>query len=254
MLSSIISLSQVIKGSYAIVALCKDGIVIGSDSRGTITIDNIEYAFFDHNQKVFIIRNCVLSITGLIALDKRFIWDYVQEFSQTISEDLKADDLLSRFAIFMQKYPSAQNDLKKLGLISVGYFNGESTMCGVSVKDGKGTCNTPGGIATPDTLSKFHKEYDNEFCKQKTCDELMPIVEKEILEYAKRNNKTNSVGGPISLLKIDIKGNISWIKNKPVPSKWINFNDFVADYKAHKVKLNFIFKEAKKILEDKHFK
>src|SRR5437870_1301326 len=63
------------KGTYSIGAICKDGVVLAADSRGAFLRDGTSVAYFDDIQKVFIVKNCLLSIVGLIALGDRFVSD-----------------------------------------------------------------------------------------------------------------------------------------------------------------------------------
>jgi len=84
--SFITSYSQTnIKGSYFIAAICKDGIVIGADTRGAV-LDSLSrpYGYFDSVQKVFALKSTILAEAGYISLHQRFFADYIQEFKKKI--------------------------------------------------------------------------------------------------------------------------------------------------------------------------
>lgn len=57
-----------VKGSFLIAAICKDGIVLASDSRGNIfdrsDRDETPIAYFDANQKIFPVGRHAIADTG----------------------------------------------------------------------------------------------------------------------------------------------------------------------------------------------
>ncbi|MGA8618866.1 MAG: hypothetical protein WB660_10180 [Candidatus Sulfotelmatobacter sp.] len=63
-----LSPSMVVHGSFAVVIICKDGIVVAADSRGTIQNSRgKKLGYYNDVQKVFVLNHNVLAYTGLEA-------------------------------------------------------------------------------------------------------------------------------------------------------------------------------------------
>jgi len=59
-----------IKGSFVIAAICKDGIIVASDSRGTLkNREGRRIAYYDANQKIFPIGDKLIADTGYASLN-----------------------------------------------------------------------------------------------------------------------------------------------------------------------------------------
>ena len=59
-----------IKGSFVIAAICKDGIIVASDSRGTLKDKRgRRIAYYDNNQKIFPMGNSLIADTGYTSLN-----------------------------------------------------------------------------------------------------------------------------------------------------------------------------------------
>ena len=59
-----------IKGSFVIAAICKDGIIVASDSRGTLkNREGRRIAYYDTNQKIFPIGDKLIADTGYASLN-----------------------------------------------------------------------------------------------------------------------------------------------------------------------------------------
>ena len=245
---NISALSQIkIGGSYDLAAICKDGIVIAADSRGTFLQKDAVMAYFDTVQKVFPIKNCIVSVMGLIALNNRFISNYLKEFELTLPNNLTPDTLLMRlYLFFKQKYPAVMNDFARLHIICAGYKSAHANLCALD-HGVRMTCVTDTATMSGDSLSQF-KKYTREFCASKSCKYVGQLMEKAIRNYIKKYRKGNEIGGPIMIIKISRAGNIEWIENKPTKSNWETANDFMKDFLNHKVTINFLSDDYKKII------
>lgn len=177
-----------LKGTYSIAAICKDGVLLASDSRGAFLRADTSIAYFDSIQKVFIVRNCLLSIVGLIALGDRFVSDYVKEFEKTIKRDISPDSCIILFISYLSQFPQIKSDVSGLNILSAGYKNGNQTICYVVTKTGMGGCAVDSGIALQSRKINFGKgtKYDEKYCLRHSCKEVSDIIEKAILDYAKK--------------------------------------------------------------------
>src|SRR3974390_1439735 len=75
-----------IKGSFVIAAVCKDGIIVASDSRGTLKDhQGRRIAYYDINQKIFPIGDKLIADTGYASLNDPKI-----SFLSTLMSDFAA--------------------------------------------------------------------------------------------------------------------------------------------------------------------
>jgi len=228
-------------GSYHLGAICKDGIVIGTDSRGNLFYNAEKpLAYFDTVQKVFAIKHCILSIVGLIGIQNKFLWSYLEEFKSTIPDDIAPTQLLQQLYNFVkEKYPTAFKDYIKLHMICAGYVNGVALMCAVNGESGN--CAENKGIARGDTLSLFSldKKYTDQYCLNRSCAEVGHEIEKAILDYPKRHHCHDKIGGPVMLLMVSKTGTVKWLKGRPPAIRWKTIDDFWSDFKRKKVTIHF---------------
>jgi len=233
------------KGSYTIAAICKDGIVIGSDSRGSFLRDGKSIATFDYIQKTFIVKNCVISFIGLIALGDKFVSNYIKEFEPSVQITTPPDECLKLFISFLAKYPDIKGDLQDLDIISAGYKDGRPTICFASIKLNTGKCAQDTGIALQSKKIVFGKgtKYDEAYCKKHSCKQVADIIEKAILDFAIKENRKDVIGGKIMAIRIT-KKDIQFIKNKPSSPRWVTLQQFLKDYRDNKIKVKLLTKDA----------
>ncbi len=240
-----------LKGTYSIAAICKDGVVLAADSRGAFLRADTSIAYFDSIQKVFTVRNCLLSIVGLIAFGDKFVSYYVDEFEKTLKSDISPDSCITLFLVYLSQFPEIKNAVSRINILSAGYKDEHPIICFIVTKTGLGKCAVDSGIAIQDRKINFGKgtKYDEEYCISHSCKQVSKIIEKEILNYAKNENKTSSIGGKISIVCILKNKNINWIKNKPTKQRWKTKNEFISDYNSGKIKVTFFSADAREYLK-----
>jgi 20S proteasome alpha/beta subunit len=240
-----------LKGTYSIAAICKDGVVLSADSRGAFLRADTSIAYFDSIQKVFVVRNCLLSVVGLIALGDRFVTDYVTEFEKTLNKDISPDSCIISFMTYLSQFPKIKDDLSGLNILTAGYKNGQPAICYIVAKTGSGQCAIDSGIALQDKKINFGKGtiYDEKYCLNHTCKEVSNVIEKAILDYAKKENKTSSIGGKVSIVSILKNKKIVWVKNMPIRQRWKTTKEFISDYNSGKVKVTFVSSDARGYLK-----
>lgn len=245
-----------LKGTYSIAAICKDGVVLASDSRGAFLRADTSIAYFDSIQKVFIVKNCLLSIVGLIAIGDRFVSDYIDEFEKTLPNKITPDSCIIFFLKYLSKFPNIKNDIASLNILSAGYKDGIPMICYVITKTGNGQCAVDSGIAIQDKKINFGKgtKYDEQYCLSHSCKEVAKVIEKAILEYATNENKIFTIGGKISIASILKTEEKIWIKNKPIQARWKKISEFIEDCYNGKVEITYISVEAKEYLKKNLFK
>jgi hypothetical protein len=89
-----------VKGSFVIAAICKDGIIIASDSRGNVfdkrDKQQIPIAYFDTIQKIFPIGSNAIAETGQGLILNVFVSAIVKDF-MTHTSYIAVDKLLPTF-------------------------------------------------------------------------------------------------------------------------------------------------------------
>jgi 20S proteasome alpha/beta subunit len=243
------------EGSFCIVASCKDGIIIGADTRNSITPENNNkeiLAYFDTVIKIFPLNKFVICTTGDVSIDDKFISYYIYEYRKfyQYKDELKLQTG-DFFQFLITKYPSQLEKFKNAQMIFAGYRNNESWIC-------TGRVNT---LTQNIDISCVGKEtyyatdttcgFDTLYSEKLTCKQLMPLIKKSIIEYAAKNKKTESIGGQITFLKINKNNTVEWLVNdKKLPN--INtMEELKREYKQGRLKIHFKSKEAKQEVEKK---
>lgn len=227
-----------ISGSFSIVAICKDGILIGADTRMSFSVGDHSpsqsevLAYRDTIQKIFIIQNFALSVTGISHVGDSSLDIYFSDFEKTIPKNstvLVAKDSLFNF--LYNKYSGRLNIFLQQKIFIAGYENGEPTL-GV-LQYGEYHYGSGSGFITTNDSSGFEKKYSKEY----TCEQMKPIIVDCIKSYAKSRNYT--VGGPIMVLKISPQNKFSWMTKLPKFRKWGSVKKLALDYSKGKVNMNY---------------
>jgi 20S proteasome alpha/beta subunit len=243
--------SQIVsKGSFSIGAICKDGIVIGADTRGGFGLpkangvpdfDKEPQCYYDTIQKVFAIKNFIFCSTGQVTFGDKFFYFYLKEFEATLKDDATTSNGKIDFLQFIYaKYPSQLEAFLRLKMIIAGYENNKPQLC--IVQNSRWDCIVE-GYAVTDSLCEFDKVYSVNY----TCKEMAGIIEKNILAYAKKYNKTSTIGGPIMILQIKPDNSFIWLNHKPIKQNWLDFYEFYSAYKKHTIKIHFKSEKSKQI-------
>lgn len=226
-----------IRGSYSITSVCKDGIIMAADSRGSLYFDEDNIiAYFDTVQKIFIIKDCIISVTGTMAISNKFISFYLNEFSQYLpNTTYLPSDLLNEFhKYYCTLYPSLKPDFYKIHLTAARYSN---KLPLISVLE-QGSIYSDLYSVASDTLSEFNN-YSSSDLLSKSDDEMGVLMKQCISNYTNKFNKHRKIGGPIMILKVAPDNSITWRENMPTKENWDSVDEVYSDYLKGKVK--FIF-------------
>ncbi len=127
------------KGSYSIAAICRDGIVIAADTRGTSYYqengikEKEPLAYYDTIQKVFIIKKYALSVTDNIIVGDKFLSYYINQFSTSLPVDINMQSFIKLFYHFIEKnYPGRAKEVLRLQIFWCSYENNKPEICAIN--------------------------------------------------------------------------------------------------------------------------
>jgi len=255
LLCSVTCKSQLLStGSYSIAAICKDGIVIGADTRGASyyqakgIIFKEPLAYYDTIQKVFIVKNYVLSTTGAIIIGDKFVSYYIKQFSLSLPDDVNMQSFIKLFYNFMGKNcPSFGKEFLDLQIIWCGYENRKPEIC--AIRNGHYQCIVDSGSIQTDSANHFGDSYSRKL----TCNEATKLIENSIYRHAQKHKLTYSIGGPIMILKITPDNKIEWLKNKKLTPNLDTKEQLYQACKNNKLNIHFTSPENKIIFDSAFF-
>ena len=254
-LMGIAQIEQVgVRGSFVLTAICKDGIIVASESRANIfdTADKQQspIAYYDTIQKVFPLGANALAETGQGLILGRFVSAIVQDFSKGTTTPLLVDNLLPSFLEYCRRaYPTqAVAQIRRQKMFAAGYKQGIPTLCYFNEDQPSGPFGCIQGSGFIGSAPTLLTEYSAKLSSM-SAGEAAALSEKAILEYARQDNRWKTMGGPISILLVTPFGS-EWLKNPPAPQKWQSTQDMITAYRAGDFVLQLIPPATKKQLEE----
>lgn len=224
-----------IKGSFVIAAICKDGIIVASDSRGTLKDKNgRRIAYYDNNQKIFPMGNKVVADTGYASLNDpkiSFLSALMSRFASNPLSRAEVDQLANAYF----KYASlvllgaAAESAKVQTLVFAGYENGRPMLCIYQGEANRATtCRSEGYVSSPrQPIAGLEKVSSLSF------GEAAKVIEKAIEDYASAV-QPGPVGGPVVVRTIT-RSHSQWFSIPPDWPTWVSFADLASDYKAGRI-------------------
>lgn len=240
-------------GSFVVGAICKDGIILASDSRGNIfdKSDNRQkaLAYFDSIQKIFPIGSNAIAETGQGLILNVFFSAIVDNFLKQHA-DRPVDQLLPAFIHYCQLTlpPEGVAEVKKQILFSAGFINDSPVICYFNEKQQGGAfgCIQRNGFveSAPTLLGVYEKKLSLLSAKGTAA-----LIRRAIQEYAKEGDRWETIGGPISILGIT-KSGVRWIDGEPPKQRWTSIQDFIREYRQGTLRLRLIPPATEKQLEN----
>jgi hypothetical protein len=232
-----------IKGTFIIVAIGNDGIMIASDSRGVIydTKDSTKriLAIYDSINKSFLIKNQIALVsTGDAVIGDKFLESIIKNYEKNLKICPNIKELLIDFYKYCKDtLPDDVNTLFFVNkMICAGFENNVPVIC--LSQDGELVATIGDGIIES-YKTILSEKYKNElYSKKLSCYELGLLAEKTITEYAVKSKLTEIIGGKIRILHLK-PGGYEWIKNKPSRFKWTKGSEFIQDVKLGNVYINY---------------
>ena len=224
-----------IKGSFVIAAICRDGIIVASDSRGTLKDhQGRRIAYYDINQKIFPIGDKLIADTGYASLNDpkiSFLSALMSNFAASPTSRVAVDILPdSYFAYASRVLPASGAASARLQtLFFSGFKNGQPMLCMYQGETNRQTkCRLSGYLSSPgQTISRLENVGSLSF------EQAARIMRKTIDDYAAAV-QPGSVGGPVVIRTIT-KATSAWFETPPQWPNWQSFADLAQDYKNDRI-------------------
>lgn len=243
-----------IKGSFVIAAICKDGIILASDSRANIfdkkNSEQTPIAYFDSIQKVFPIGSNAIAETGQGMILNVFFSAIIGDFMKHYNASEKVDRLLPALTDYVfRSYPQeAVVEIRKQKLFSAGYVERVPTVCYFNESQPEGAFGCIRGSGFIESDHTFLSDYENELPTLSASD-AAALVKKAIQGYAQQGERWKTIGGPISILLITQSG-LTWLENEPPPQRWVYVQDILRDYRGGTFEFHLIPPATREQLEE----
>jgi hypothetical protein len=233
-LNSIISKGQYIKGTHIIVAPCKGGILIASDSRTAFFAtqpeeNDIPQAYFDGVQKIFPIKDFVFVNSNLGSVGDSTIHYYFNKFSKQCKDSSNLLDRWNEWWGFVSRNKEAKT-FQLVQIIAAKYDKGKPH---ILLYSGGYNLQEIYTYLETDTSSGFKNDYSIKLSWRK----LVTPIEMAIQKIS--NKKKYPVGGKVAILLIKPNNKMIWIKNKPKHKQYDALADVWDAYKHGDLKVNF---------------
>jgi hypothetical protein len=228
-----------ISGSFVLIAIGSDGIIMASEARANIfdrrDTKQTPVGYFDTIQKVFPKDSMAIAETGLGVIGNIFFSALINDFYSK-SVNCTVNDALPALIDYANKFllKETHQDFFNQKLFSAGYDNSIPIICYFNNQQIPYLgCITEGFIESDKTI------FGDKYSRKMNCQELAQLAEDAIKEYASQSDRWKTIGGPISVLQIT-KTNTQWLLNQPVIQKWTNVQEFITDYQSENVSINLI--------------
>jgi 20S proteasome alpha/beta subunit len=224
-----------VKGSFVIAAICRDGIIVASDSRGMLKdSQGRRIAYYDTNQKIFPVANNLIADTGYASLsDARisFLSALMSRFAQNPLSRVEVDQLPNSYFTYASSVlgESGAQSAKVQTLVFAGFRREKPILCMYEGESSRTTsCRSSGYLSSPkEEILGLQKVTFLSFA------EAAQIMEKTINDYAAAV-QPGLVGGPVVIRTITQSGS-KWFGSRPEWPNWESFTDLAADYKKSRV-------------------
>lgn len=236
-------------GTVIAAAVCEDGILLASDSRGVFILNkeysNQVYAYIENDKKIFKIGDYLIANSGISMLNKKFIRDIVQDYN--ISHPLK-EDIETTFNNFLNFLKTKENVPDSIiynnDILIAGYENLKPKI----IAQSKGKRILQEEIAhmtsSPSDLSRFLKPNPN---IKLTCSNLAQEMENAIYALAEYRND-NKFGGPLELIQITPLNKQITLKTFKA-NIYKNYTDMANAILDGKIEVKYIFQFSEDLLK-----
>lgn len=234
-------------GSFVIVAICQDGILIGSDSRVSFNSPEDEgknytvnaqkvIGYFDDFQKIFPLKNCAYVSVGPAILGDKFMAYYLDTINKLMPNTINvttAYDYIN--STISTKFPEGWRPFMSLKIFIAGYFN--NMPCIKAFVNGIAQPTAwRYGFYTSDNRSSFKAVYNRNL----TCQQMKLLMDLCIKQLPTEINEQTIIGGKSYFLEITPKNEFIWLDGALPQPQPKNFQQLYKLYHSNKIKMTFV--------------
>lgn len=220
-------------GSFVIAAICRDGIIIGSDSRTNFySHDGRKLAHFDESQKIVLVDNNLIAYTGHAFIKNVWFCHIIKEFGR-LNPGLSIENFLPAFISFCKRsFPSeCIEEIRKNMLIAAGYSGKLPKVCYLNERQTEGFSYTCNCRFVQSDRSLFNNYSDR--LMRMSFEEVAGLIDRAIKDYASLEGHSD-IGGE-TVIRIITSDQSRWLSQAPHDHGWTYIHDFVKDYRNGKV-------------------
>src|SRR5579872_296046 len=229
-----------VEGSFVIAAICKDGIIVASDSRGTLKDkQGRRIAYYDVNQKIFPVGRELIADTGYASLNDpklSFLSALMSRFARDPLSRVDVDRLPASYFNYIQTElpPAGATSARLQTLVFAGYSKGSPELCIYDGELDRSTkCRYSGYVSSPHQGIRGLENVSS-LSFQQAAD----VMRNTIEDYAAAV-QPGSVGGPV-IIRTITSADSQWF-NAPLDwPTWETFTDLANDYKAQRISFHLM--------------
>jgi hypothetical protein len=224
-----------VKGSFVIAAICRDGIIVASDSRGMLNDrEGRRIAYYDVNQKIFPIGNALIADTGYASLKDPTV-SFLSALMARFAGDVRSSTDVERLPVSYFDYvagvlpPAGAESAKVQTLVFAGFRESKPLLCiykGESSREK--TCRASGYLSSPDQQIVGLQNVSSFSFAQAA-----RVMQETIDDYAAAV-QPGLVGGPVVVRTIT-PSKSEWFGKPPDWPNWSSFADLAKDFRAGRV-------------------
>jgi len=232
-------------GTLIIASIVPNRIVLAADSRGAFYVpgDNSKtiIATIDSSVKIFKLKQFSIGITGVGSLGGIFFTEIIRNFNNSSPLDTSLINTVKKFKSFLDsKFPNdAQRD--SIAIIGCGFVNLKPQI--IYFVRGQVQLENSTSIWSDSTASKYSFKLDPALS-------IIDKIHKTMTDCAEGENKTRTIGGPISIVEIMPNNEQVWIENNFSSHYFTTIQELYDAVKNETIKVTYYIPNAKaKLLE-----
>ena len=207
-------------GTFIGAVICRDGIVMASDSRITfVDGDGRAFGYVDGFPKIYVDRGAAVAVTGLTSVEGEMFSSFVNRNRFLL--DRPVNEILFGFALWL---PFTNSN--SIGMISAGFVEGKPMLCSKAPIVPQ-SCLNSGFVFNKNSLSL--RDRLNRLGHLPTTAEAADALKVAIEEYAQTDP---TVGGPTTLLKLTNEARPEWLANPTLNNSLTQICDLVREHHA----------------------
>jgi hypothetical protein len=214
-------------GTFIGALICKDGIIIGSDSRSTfMNVNGAPMGYVDGMSKVFAQQETAFAVSGVTSIGDELFGSFVRRNEYILAKPVNE-------MLFDVQLRLPYTNMQKVLLLSAGFIGEDPMIC---AKDpiSPQVCRKSGYITNKESRSL--SKWQSGLRGIPSPHEAAAALKQAILESA---SSDATVGGPLTIVYLRKGYPPQWFENGSQDANWTRICDLVSDYQKNKIQIGF---------------